>query len=208
MPSEQHRNLTSSPRTSMKSMQNVRIVVLSFLAVQLALGGCASKYLEPAVPDPGDAVIIIRSSGMPMIVKYSISVDEEMCKGFETVGSVFANTAKGKILPWIARLDEKSRRFLGATTELKIRVRPNRPTQIKGYSNWTDYAAGTSRNGSCGPLVTQFTPAGSHTYFVEFLWDGTRSCTQAVFDITHPDEKIAIPVQTFSSCKQGWWSLF
>ena len=192
----------------MKSMQNVRIVVLSFLAVQLALGGCASKYLEPAVPDPGDAVIIIRSSGMPMIVKYSISVDEEMCKGFETVGSVFANTAKGKILPWIARLDEKSRRLLGATTELKIRVRPDRPTQVKGYSNWTDYVAGGSRNGSCGPLVTQFTPVSSHTYLVEFLWNGTSSCAQAVFDVTDPDEKIAIPVKASSACKQGWWTLF
>ena len=185
-------------------MQSIRIVVLSFFAVQLALSGCASKYLEPAVPDPGDAVMLIRSSGMPMIVQYSISVDEEMCKGFETVGSVFANTAKGKVLPWIARLDEKSRRLLGATTELKIRVRPDRPIQVKGYSNWT----GGSSSGSCGPLVTQFTPVSSHTYLVEFLWNGTISCAQAVFDVTNPDEKIAIPVEASSACKQGWWALF
>ena len=208
MPSEQHCSLTNSLWAPIKSMQNVRIVALSFLAVQLVLAGCASKYLEPAVSDPGDAVVIIRSSGMPMIVKYSVSFDEEMCKGFETVGSVFANTAKGKILPWIARLDEKSRRLFGATTELKIRVRPDRPTQVKGYSNWTDYVAGGSRNGSCGPLVTQFTPVSSHTYLVEFLWNGTISCAQTVSDVTNPDEKIVIPVTTFSSCKVGWWSLF
>ena len=66
MPNGQHYNLTSPTRTSVKSIYSVRIAALVFLVVQLALGGCAKKYLQPAALDPSDAVVIIRSSGMPI----------------------------------------------------------------------------------------------------------------------------------------------
>lgn len=206
MPRKQHINLTGTSRNPVKLLQNARLVAGCLLAVLLALGGCAQKYMEPAVSDPSDAVLVIRSNGMPMLVQYSISFDEEMCKGFEKVGTVFANTAKGRVSSWIAKFDEKTRRLTGATTELKVRIKPDRPIQVKAYSSWSDYGAGMRRDSSCGPLVSRFTPAGSHTYLVEFLWGDSASCGQAVSDITNPAEKKPVPADTTASCHKSWWN--
>lgn len=186
--------------------QRIRYAVFSLATVFLTPTIYAQENPKPDIPDAstqagdaGNATLVIKSSGMPMRVDYSISHDEEACKGFESIGAVFENTGKEKLLPWIAKLTEKSRRIGGATTELKKTVASNKPIQIKGYSRWTDHSTFITMNRSCGPLVAKFTPHDSSTYLIEFLWSG-NNCTQQIFDITDPAEKKAVPVDTVSQC--------
>ncbi len=188
--------------------KTIRYSVFSLATVLLTLDIHAQENPKPGISDTpsqtsnvANATLVIKSSGMPMRVDYSISHDEEACKGFEPIGAVFENTGKEKFLPGIARLTEKSRRIGGATTELKKTVAASKPIQIRGYSRWIDQSIFISMTRSCGPLVTKFKPSNSGIYLIEFLWSG-NDCTQQVFDITDPAEKKTVPVQTVSQCEK------
>ncbi len=176
----------------------------------LALAGCASKvptgYKEPAVAtvkvDADHARVVMRSAGMPMSVNYSISSAQNSCEEFTPVGRVF-HSGREVLLPWIAKLTEKSRKVVSRDLpEVDQLVVAGRPVQIKGNSSWSSTTAQMTSSGSCGPLVSRFTPVGGKTYLVEFLFSGTSSCAQNVFEIDAAEQRMPVePVESLACRK-------
>jgi hypothetical protein len=164
--------------------------------------GAADTQPEPA---PREALpiakLVIKSTGMPAGVEYSLSFAEQDCEGFDRLGAVF-HSGREVLLPWIAKMTEKAqKKFNQQDTKLEKLVRVGEPIQIKGYSQWTDSNAFMTSTKSCGPLVSKFTPEGTKTYLVEFSFENS-SCVQRVFDITNPPEQKAVVVQNLEMCKK------
>ncbi|MCA1326285.1 hypothetical protein [Herbaspirillum sp. alder98] len=173
------------------------------------LTGCAGgvpPYVEPpvatvAVKD-SEARIVMRSAGMPMAVNYAMSTSESTCEGFAPVGRVF-HSGREQLLPWIATLTEKSRSAVSNDQPQVEQVVPaNRRVQVKAYSGWSDVTAQMRSSGSCGPLTSQFTPAGGKTYLVEFRFAGTRDCSQTVYEIDAAEQRLPVEQRTALYCSR------
>lgn len=168
------------------------------VAIVFVLSGCAVPTPRTYTAKENDPKLIMKSTGMPMNVEYAINSSEVNCENFEYVGMV-RDSGRGVLLPWIANLTERLNKV---PTQLDSMVPADKKVQIRSYWKWYD---GTSK-GSCGPLVTTFTPHASGTYLVEFVWEGTASCTSRVFDITNPSEKKTVPAQ-FQYCPRSFMSI-
>jgi hypothetical protein len=187
-------------------MKITKTICCVSVASTLFLFGCgtqtpranAAKVHEPKLIHENDPTLILKSTGMPMNVEYSVNASEVSCENFEKVGTV-RDSGRSVLLPWIARLSEKMNKI---PTQLEKTVPAKTKIQVMGYGKWYD---GTSR-GSCGPLVTEFTPDASSSYLVEFVWAGTARCSSRVFDITDPLEKKAVPVQ-YDHCPRSFLSI-
>lgn len=187
-------------------------IAATTLASVLALSGCAHRPKPPRDPasraarrpaadtdaaNPDRAKLVFTSSGMPMIVSYSISSAIPACEGFERVGAVF-DSGRAVLLPWIARMTEKAHKTLLRTEVSRVRyVEPGVTLQVQGGSGETDELI--PRYWSCGPIVTTFTPEKGRTYSVNFDFQGTASCSQRVTDITDPAHPV--PVGQALQCK-------
>lgn len=148
--------------------------------------------------DPNAAKLTFTSSGMPMAVGYWTSTSTQACSGFEPVGRVF-HSGREVLLPGIANLTEKlNKAVLRNETSREQYVQPGVPVQVKGLSG---PEVPNRYSGSCGPIVTSFTPEQGRKYHVDFAFQGTSSCSQSVMDITDPDHPA--PVGRPVACPKG-----
>lgn len=150
--------------------------------------------------DPNAAKLTFTSSGMPMIVAYSMSKSPRICSSsdFEPVGRVF-DSGRKVLLPWIARLTELGNKGLLRTeTVREQQVQPGVPIQVKGVFG---AEVPDRRYDSCGPLVAAFTPELRHKYHVDFAFQGRSSCSQSLMDVTDPDHPV--PVGHAVACPRG-----
>lgn len=187
-------------------------ITATTLASVLALAGCAHRPKPPRDPasraartpaadtdaaNPDRAKLVFTTSGMPMVVSYSISSAIPACEGFERVGNVF-DSGRAVLLPWIARMTEKTHKALMRAEISRERyVEPGVTLQVQGGSGVTDDRI--AHDWSCGPIVTTFTPEKGRTYSVNFDFQGTASCSQRVTDITDPAHPV--PVGRGLQCK-------
>lgn len=162
--------------------------------------GCAGpvNYKEPPVAtatvDSAQARIVMRSAGMPMSVSYAISTSPDACDNFTSAGRVF-HSGREVLLPWIATMTEKSRKaLLNDKPQVEQMVAAGQTVQVKGYSAWSGSAQQMTTSGACGPLTSQFTPAGGKTYLVEFRFTGTSECAQNVYEIGTAEQRLPVPV--------------
>ncbi|WP_146166224.1 hypothetical protein [Trinickia symbiotica] len=192
-------------------MYSKKITTLSIaitLASILGLAGCAHRHpptdstvsqkrkahRSKAVatsPDHAadDAKLVFKSSGMPMQVMYWTSTAEQACQGFQPVGRVF-DSGRGTLLPSIARWTEGANKaFYKAETSRLRYIKPGVTIQVKGLSGSESH---DPRYFSCGPIVTTFTPEKGRSYEVDFAFQGTKSCSQRVADVTDPDHPAPI----------------
>ncbi|KVX65066.1 hypothetical protein WT33_09280 [Burkholderia stagnalis] len=180
-------------------------IAATTLASVLALSSCAHRPKPPRDPasraarrpavdaaaaNPDRARLVFTTSGMPMVVSYSISSAIPACEGFERVGNVF-DSGRAVLLPWIARMTEKTHKALMRAEISRERyVEPGVTLQVQGGSGVTDEP--NPRDWSCGPIVTAFTPEKGRTYSVNFDFQGTASCSQRVTDITDPAHPVRV----------------
>ncbi|MBK0112320.1 MULTISPECIES: hypothetical protein [unclassified Delftia] len=155
------------------------------LCLSVALAGCAIEPRRNYTPQPKDATLHFRSTGMPMSAGFSISSASTACEGFEFAGSV-RDGGEGVLLPWIAALSNK---LSGVPTVREAAVPADAPVQVKGFSSWQDQYS----RGSCGPVTKRFTPTADGVYRVDFVWAGMRKCGLRIVDISRPDEPREVP---------------
>ncbi|NML32841.1 tetratricopeptide repeat protein [Paraburkholderia antibiotica] len=209
-------------------MQNHRSIFAAMIlsGVALLLSGCAHQHhstastaagtVVPQVPaadresalssNADDAKLIFRSKGMPMGVMYWTSESATQCAGFQPVGKVF-DSGRDVLLPWIARMTESFNKGIDRTEVSREQIlKPGTPIQVKGLTGAsTPDGSPDTRYPYCGPLVTTFTPEKARTYLVEFVFNGTQSCSQRVSDITNPAKLAAVETQPLQCTppKQG-----
>ncbi|MFG0785028.1 hypothetical protein [Delftia tsuruhatensis] len=155
------------------------------LCLGSVLAGCAIEPRRNYTPQPKDAILQLRSTGMPMSASFSISSASTACEGFEFAGSV-RDGGEGVLLPWIAALSNK---LSGVPTVREAAVPADAPVQVKGFSFWQDQYS----SGSCGPVAKRFTPTADGVYRVDFVWAGMRKCGLRIVDISRPDEPREVP---------------
>lgn len=155
------------------------------LCLGSVLAGCAIEPRRNYTPQPKDAILHLRSTGMPMSASFSISSASTACEGFEFAGSV-RDGGEGVLLPWIAALSNK---LSGVPTVREAAVPADAPVQVKGFSFWQDQYS----SGSCGPVAKRFTPTADGVYRVDFVWAGMRKCGLRIVDISKPDEPREVP---------------
>lgn len=155
------------------------------LCLSVALAGCAIEPRRNYTPQPKDATLHLRSTGMPMSASFSISSASTACEGFEFAGSV-RDGGEGVLLPWIAALSNK---LSGVPTVREAAVPADAPVQVKGFSFWQDQY----RSVSCGPVAKRFTPTADGVYRVDFVWAGMGKCGLRIVDISKPDEPREVP---------------
>ncbi|MCP4017009.1 MULTISPECIES: hypothetical protein [Delftia] len=155
------------------------------LCLGSVLAGCAIEPRRNYTPQPNDATLHLRSTGMPMSASFSISSATTACEGFEFAGSV-RDGGEGVLLPWIAALSNK---LSGVPTVQEAAVPADAPVQVKGFSFWQDQYS----SGSCGPVAKRFTPTADGVYLVDFVWAGMRKCGLRVVDISRSDEPREVP---------------
>lgn len=155
-------------------------------------------------PDSAHAKIIIRSSGLPANVVYTMSTSAEQCAGFEPAGVVF-DSGKGVLLPWIEKMTSRLRRKMGAVTEIERMVSASQPIQIQGYSTYMESNGLFTTTKKFGPLTTRFTPAGGKTYLVKFTFTGGGNCSQELSDVTDPGNTAFVADQSILDCKRPWF---
>ncbi|WGS50000.1 hypothetical protein LFL96_00345 [Paraburkholderia sp. D15] len=136
-------------------------------------------------------------------VMYWTSDSSDPCTDFKPVGRVFYS-GRDVLLPWIAKMNESIQRGVSRSEASRERyVKPGTPIQIKGYSGSpSDEGRPNPEFSSCGPIVTAFTPEKAKTYLVEFVFNGTESCSQHVSDITNASKPVAVGAYPLQ-CKQG-----
>ncbi|MYM36672.1 hypothetical protein GTP44_16960 [Duganella sp. FT50W] len=183
-----------------KKLEFVRrlIAFTPAMAAVVMTAGCAGVATQPeqeqAAPEKQlppleakQARILMRSTGMPMNVNYSVSTSEQSCKEFKDVG-VVRDKGEKVLLSWIVKLGEK---LSSVPDQLDTVVPAGQSVQVAGWGNWQD----SRSKGNCGPEIMSFQPKDQHTYLVEFVWRGTSSCASRVQDVTDAAAKVAVQAE-------------
>ncbi|MDT3722274.1 hypothetical protein [Pseudomonas oryzihabitans] len=161
----------------------------SLLCVVSLAAGCTSSvppkpapvsYQTNFTPTDEYAVLILRSTGAPMPVAYSLTSKEH---GEVQVGKVYDGaTGDELLLPWIAKFSKKMNSGL-------LKAVPSRETVldvgtlygVHGKSEWSNASGG---KGSCGPVYSTFTPEPHKRYLALFTFFNGY-CKQEIFDVTN-----------------------
>lgn len=146
------------------------------------------------------ARLILKSTGMPMDVEYSINSSGESCKNFEKAGTI-RDAGEDVVPPWIAKFSKKLNRTPAQVEKL---VPATGVVQISGFGKWFNEAG---RSSTCGPVVTEFNPKVGSTYIVEFVWHGTASCSGRVVDVTDPVTTKVVLVE-YAVCPRSFMDVF
>ena len=119
-----------------------------------------------------------------MHVRFHTSTSETPCADLTSTATVYdAELLRAKLLPFIARMQQKSRALVGVYPEAERTVKAGVPLQVLGQSNWYDKTGNMSSSGSCGPFTQVVTPQAGHTYLVLFEF-APGQCGQSIQDIT------------------------
>lgn len=165
----------------------------------------------PAVAEAAAAPVVAKlslvSSGEQMVVEYGTSGSAEECKDFTPAGKVYdATTLREKLLPFISKMVERSRRMTGVLPEVEKTLTAGEPVWVQAYADWP--AEHGLRAGSCGPLTLQLTPEAGKKYQVEFRFLGDNKCRQVLLDVTDSAAKQEIAAPVTASCAAPKKSLF
>ena len=164
----------------------------------------AGAQAAPAAPV---AKLSLVSSGEQMVVEYGTSVSAEACKDFTPAGKVYdATTLREKLLPFISKMVERSRRMTGVLPAVETTLSAGEPVWVQSYADWP--AEHGLRAGSCGPLTLQLTPEAGKKYQVEFRFLGDNKCRQVLLDVTDPAAKQEIEAPVTAACAAPKKSLF
>lgn len=167
----------------------------------------AQPVVAEAAAVPTVAKLSLISSGEQMMVDYGTSGSAEECKDFTPAGKVYdATTLREKLLPFISKMVERSRRMTGVLPKVEKTLTAGAPVWVQAYADWP--AEHGLRAGSCGPLTLQLTPEAGKKYQVEFHFLGENKCKQMLFDVTDPAAKQEIEAPVTAACAAPKKSLF
>jgi len=178
---------------------------------------------EVTAPDAA-AELIFRSTGASDTVAFYSRDETSLCGRYDEFGKV-ANLSDAEIAAreqeWAAKA--KARAAEGRTLDplllrprtLSAHVVALRPIQISTSSSayFSDDSDTPAMNGTsarvarhtCGPLTFKFTPQGARKYAIEYAVSYELSrhgmCTQNVFDVTNPDQRIPVPAEQVDIAK-------
>jgi len=189
-------------------MRIFRFGYIAALSAGLVLTACStpppvvdlsdpSKIKTQLSPDAQKAVLVLKSNGQPMVVKFS---GEDANGTRKPLGNVFdVEDLTRQLLPSIVRMVAATNRTVyDALPVREVLIDASDFLRIVGNSTWSD-TSGTkqtgysTRSGSCGPLYSSFRPEPMKRYMVRFSFIG-KSCVQQVFDIT-ADEAVLVAGQ-------------
>lgn len=138
------------------------------------------------------ATLLFKSKGEAMNVIFQTSTNEQPCEGMTRAAGVYdGELLREKLLPFIAKIQQKARALTNILPEAEISVQADVPLQIQGQSDWSDKVGSIRTSGGCGPFTQRFTPQSGHKYLVLFEFAGNR-CGQTVQDITNIAAPIAV----------------
>ena len=181
-------------------------VVAAAVETPVAAPAAAPAAVPPAAVPPVARLSLV-SSGEQMVVEYGTSLSTEECKDFTPAGKVYdATTLREKLLPFISKMVERSRRMTGVLPEVEKTLGAGEPVWVQSYANWP--AEHGLRAGACGPLTLQLTPEAGKKYQVEFRFLGDNTCKQVLFDVTDPAAKTEVVPPATASCAAPKKSLF
>jgi hypothetical protein len=180
---------------------NMKFRAFAFAAATVMAAGLSGCV---AVPDPdrhyiaqdNDAKLILRSNSinLPMRVRFSVSSNAAACKGFEQIGFV-GDDGKAVLSPWVYK--QVVSRNGPPPVELQAGVPGDGVIQVKGFGAW-------GFGSSCGPIAATFPAKKGDTYLVEFVWNGTTSCSMRVNDVTVPTETRSVAA-SYRYCRPAEW---
>ena len=135
-----------------------------------------------------------------MNVVFHTSANAQTCEGLTRSAGVYdAQLLREKLLPFIAKMQQKARAATGIYPEVAVSVDADVPLQVFGESKWSDKLGSTWSSGGCGPFTQRFTPQAGRKYMVLFEF-AEKTCGQSVQDIT--DAAAPAPVEVESlQCK-------
>jgi hypothetical protein len=161
----------------------------SIIAILLAIPVLAIAQEAPS----DDATLIFKSRGDAMHVVFHTSASEQSCEGLTRAAGIYdAELLREKLLPFIAKLQQKANAAVDVLPEGKQTVKAGVPLQVFGQSKWSDKIGKSWSSGQCGPFTQQFTPQAGHTYLALFEFAAGK-CVQSVQDIT--DAAAPTPVE-------------
>ncbi|MCJ8207308.1 hypothetical protein [Pseudomonas sp. RGM2987] len=181
-----------------------------FIVLAVALAGCHSNVRDSSpsllkdgvqlqqtkvVADADHAKVIMKSTGFPHPVQFSVRRSSDTDQRAEILGTV-VDSGRGKVFGWIAKMNEVTnsaavKRF----PQLEMQVDPGQTVEVIGESRVYDsnYYRYTERVVyACGPMISTFKPEKQKVYLVEFVIIGA-GCEQHVYDVTQPQERIPVP---------------
>ena len=150
--------------------------------------------------EPDKSKLVVRSSGAPRGVQFTMTTDVANCEGMQYLGKTI-DPGRGFRSPNDAYKIVKKE---GDATEYVARdLTPGQSVIVRATSHWMQaiYMFNTTsyESGSCGPLYTRFTPVAGHNYLVQLNWEG-YDCTQGVVDASDPDNPVPIPSEPINMC--------
>lgn len=170
-------------------------ITLFILAASLSTLVTAQEEFEQG------ATVVFRSKGDAMNVVFETSTSDQPCEGFSKAAGVYdADLLREKLLPFIARLQEKTRALMSIYPEVKTAVKPDLPLQVSGKAVWSDKAGNVRTWGKCGPFTQQFTPIAGHQYLVLFEFKGVE-CSQSVSDVSDAKHVSSADLKTVECAK-------
>jgi hypothetical protein len=172
------------------------------LCFAILFAACTSALAQDTAP--ATATILFKSKGGGTNVFFYSSNKPEACEGLSHTASVYdAELLRAKLLPFIAKFEEKAHALTRVYPEAEVSVAAGTPYQVLGESKWSGTSANTQYRGSCGPFTQQFTPEAGHKYLVEFGF-ANGGCSQRVADITTPESPLPVEPQVLQ-CKTPSW---
>lgn len=180
-----------------------------FIVLAVALAGCHSNVRDSSpslfkngvqlqqtkvVADAEHAKVIMKSTGFPHPVQFSVRRSSDTDQRAEVLGTV-VDSGRGKVFGWIAKMNEVTnsaavKRF----PQLEMQVDPGQTVEVIGESrvydsNYYRYAERVVYE--CGPMNSTFKPEKQKVYLVEFVII-EAGCEQHVYDVTQPQERIPV----------------
>lgn len=182
---------------------------ITFLVLAVVLTGCHSNVRDSSpsllkdgvqlqqtkiVADAEHAKIIMKSTGFPHPVQFSVRRSSDADQRAEVLGTV-VDSGRGKVFGWIAKLNEVAnsatvKRF----PQLEVQADPGQAIEVIGESRVYDssyYRYAEKTVYACGPMSSTFKPEKQKVYQVEFVIVGA-GCEQHVYDVTQPQQRIPV----------------
>lgn len=175
--------------------------LLAVLLLSVASTGYAQEAVAPpagpAIVAPGTATVLFKSQGDAMDVVFHTSSDPAPCAGLTRTAAVYdAVLLEQKLLPFIAKMQKKTRAMTHVYPSVEVQVKADTALQVLGGSNWAGSGAGVTTFGKCGPFTQQFMPRAGRSYLVLFQFAG-NGCSQSVKDTTDATDAVAaVDVET------------
>ncbi|QGZ39555.1 hypothetical protein IP92_01839 [Pseudoduganella flava] len=152
-------------------------------------------------PQPGTATLLFKSTGDAKDVVFHTSTSTQPCDGLTRAAGVYdAELLKQKLLPFVARMVEKTHAALKFYPQVEVQMNADGPVQVLGQSNWHSPTPQVTTAGQCGPFTQQFQPQPEHKYLVQFKFAG-HLCSQSIQDITDPDAPAPVDARSLE-CKR------